>query len=78
MGIRRLFIEGGGVTISHFLQAGCLDHLHVTVAPVILGSGRQGIELAEIQSIDAVLRPVSHVWPMGSDVLFDCHFARRS
>src|SRR5687767_6820134 len=39
-GFRRLLIEGGANTVSRFLAAGCLDRLHVVVAPVILGSGR--------------------------------------
>ncbi|MGH7462095.1 MAG: RibD family protein [Longimicrobiales bacterium] len=38
-GLRRVLIEGGARTISHFLAAGCLDRLHVMVAPLILRSG---------------------------------------
>ena len=39
-GCARVFIEGGGVTVSAFLEAGLLDRLHLAVAPVIIGSGR--------------------------------------
>ncbi len=38
-GLRRVFIEGGGITVSGFLKAGVLDRLHITVAPVLMGSG---------------------------------------
>ena len=38
-------IEGGAETVSRFLAAGCLDRLHVTVAPTIIGSGRAGFVL---------------------------------
>src|SRR5471030_2317192 len=38
-GMRRMLIEGGADTISRFLVAGCLDRLHVMVAPIILGVG---------------------------------------
>jgi len=76
LGVRRLFIEGGGVTVSRFLQAGCVDRLHLAIAPVILGSGRQGIQLDEIASIHEGLRPITRTWSMGADVLFDCHFER--
>ena len=38
-GLRRIFIEGGGLTVSRFLAAGLLDRLHVTLAPLLLGSG---------------------------------------
>jgi diaminohydroxyphosphoribosylaminopyrimidine deaminase/5-amino-6-(5-phosphoribosylamino)uracil reductase len=36
-GFRRVLVEGGAETISRFLAAGCLDRLHVVVAPIILG-----------------------------------------
>ena len=45
-GFRRVLIEGGADTVSRFLGAGCLDHLHVVVAPIILGSGPAGIASA--------------------------------
>ena len=38
-GLRRVFVEGGGVTVSRFLAAGCLNRLQITVAPLIIGSG---------------------------------------
>lgn len=71
-GLRFVFIEGGGVTVSRFLQAGCLDRLQVTVAPLILGSGRPSFTLPEIATIDGGLRPRSRHFVLGSDILFDC------
>ncbi|GEO38161.1 hypothetical protein SAE02_23090 [Skermanella aerolata] len=71
-GLRFVFIEGGGVTVSRFLQAGCLDRLQVTVAPLILGSGRPSFTLPEIDTIDGGLRPRSRHFVLGSDILFDC------
>jgi len=71
-GLRRIFIEGGGITVSRFLAAGTIDRLHITVAPVILGSGRPAFVLPTIETLDAALRlPCDH-FPLGGDVLFDC------
>ncbi|MDY6942359.1 MAG: RibD family protein [Pseudomonadota bacterium] len=70
-GLFRLMVEGGGVTVSRFLAQGCLDRLHVTVAPVIIGSGRQGINLQTISSLRQSLRPVARHFIQGPDVLFD-------
>ena len=39
-GMRVLFIEGGGITVSRFFGAGALDRLHLAVAPVLIGQGR--------------------------------------
>jgi len=73
-GLHWLFIEGGGVTISHFLRAGSLDRLHLTVAPMILGSGRPSLTLPEIAAPEFGLRPKIRRTALGEDMLFDCAF----
>ncbi len=70
-GIRRIFIEGGGETVSSFLEAGLLDRLHLAVAPLIIGSGRPAIRLTERDRLGDCLRPPAHVYRMGEDVLYD-------
>ncbi|MCX4241734.1 RibD family protein [Paraliomyxa miuraensis] len=71
-GLRRIFIEGGGVTVSRFLQAGLLDRLHVSVSPVIIGSGRPGFTLPEVLDLDDALRLEARCFEVGRDILFDC------
>ena len=71
-GLRRLLIEGGADTVSRFLAAGCLDRLHVMVAPIILGSGRPGVTLPPIERADQALRTPMRVHRLGDEVLFDC------
>lgn len=73
-GLQRLFIEGGGRTVSSFLSAGLLDHLHVMVAPMIIGSGRPAFSLPEIEKLNDALRPSSRMVNLGSDMLFDLDF----
>lgn len=73
-GLRRLFIEGGGITVSRFLQAGALDRLQITVAPVILGSGRPAITLSEIADLRDGLRPRTRRVVLGDDVMIECDF----
>lgn len=73
-GLRRLFLEGGGVTVSQFLSAGVLDRLHVCVAPMIIGSGRPAFQLPEVDSLaDGIFLDVRH-FASGPDILFDCQF----
>ena len=71
-GLYGIFIEGGGLTVSAFLQAGLLDRLQIAVAPLIIGSGRPGITLPVIEDLSQGLRPRHHRYAMGEDVLFDC------
>jgi len=70
-GLRRILVEGGGVTVSRFLQAGLLDRLHISVAPILIGSGRPSITLDPIEGLDQALRPRCRHFKLGEDVLFD-------
>ncbi len=70
-GLQRVLVEGGGITVSRFLQAGALDRLHVTVAPVLLGSGCRGFTLDPIVALDEALRPPARRFNLGDDVVFD-------
>jgi diaminohydroxyphosphoribosylaminopyrimidine deaminase / 5-amino-6-(5-phosphoribosylamino)uracil reductase len=71
-GLNRLFIEGGGLSVSAFLSAGLLDRLQVTVAPILIGEGRRGVSLPAAASLDDCLRPPCRLFRMGWDILFDC------
>jgi riboflavin biosynthesis pyrimidine reductase len=70
-GYRRVLVEGGGVTVSRFLQAGVLDRLHVMVAPMLIGSGRPGLVLPPIDTLNEAIRPASRCFACGVDTLFD-------
>ncbi|MEZ5842639.1 MAG: RibD family protein [Hyphomicrobiaceae bacterium] len=72
-GLPRLMIEGGARTVSAFLDAGALDRLHVLVAPLILGSGKTGLDLAPVARLADAVRPTATVSVLSDgDVLFDC------
>jgi diaminohydroxyphosphoribosylaminopyrimidine deaminase/5-amino-6-(5-phosphoribosylamino)uracil reductase len=70
-GLRKVLVEGGGRTVSSFLEAGALDRLHITVAPMLIGSGRPSIALKPIKTLEGALRPRSRCFRLGDDVLFD-------
>jgi diaminohydroxyphosphoribosylaminopyrimidine deaminase/5-amino-6-(5-phosphoribosylamino)uracil reductase len=72
LGLRRLFVEGGGVTVSAFLDAGLLDRLHLTLSPLLIGEGRRGLSLPPAASLGECLRPPCRIFRMGGDILFDC------
>lgn len=71
-GLRRILIEGGADTVSGFLTAGCLDRLHVVVAPIILGAGRASFILPPIERADQALRMPIHAHQLDDEILFDC------
>jgi len=51
LGIKSIYLEGGGKTISYFLEQGLVDHIQVQIAPIILGSGRSSFVLPELERI---------------------------
>lgn len=71
-GLWSVLIEGGGATVSSFLEAGLLDRLQIAIAPLITGDGRPGLSLAARGKIAECLRPAHRVFTLGGDVLFDC------
>lgn len=75
-GLKRLFVEGGGISVSRFLQAGALARLHVTICPIFIGRGSVGITLSGIRDLSQALRPRTRRFALGADVLFDCDLGR--
>ena len=71
-GFRRVLIEGGADTLSRFVAAGCLDRLHVVVAPIILGSGRASVTLPPIARVAEAMPIGMRAFPLGEEVLLDC------
>jgi len=64
--------EYGADTVSRFIAARCLDRLHVTVAPVMLGAGGPGIDLPPLDRADQAQRMPVRLHKIEDDVLFDC------
>jgi diaminohydroxyphosphoribosylaminopyrimidine deaminase / 5-amino-6-(5-phosphoribosylamino)uracil reductase len=70
-GLRLLFVEGGGVTVSRFLAAGALDRLHLVVAPVLIGNGRRGLQGPARAAMADCPRPPARTLALGEDMLWD-------
>jgi diaminohydroxyphosphoribosylaminopyrimidine deaminase / 5-amino-6-(5-phosphoribosylamino)uracil reductase len=70
-GLRRVFVEGGGVTVSRFLLAGLLDRLHVTVSPLLMGGGVKAFPLPPVGDLGSARRFGWTMHRMGCDVLLD-------
>ena len=65
-----IYIEGGGKTISYFLNKNILNKIHVCLCPIILGGGRasftdNNMKLSKVKSYNP-----NH-FQMGKDILFD-------
>lgn len=68
--IRSLYVEGGGVTVSKFLEQAQVDRLYVFQAPILLGKGKgwtEGLHLTKMNQKLAVLNPTLRV--LGKDFM---------
>ncbi len=63
--------------VSRFLAQGCLDRLHLAIAPLIIGNGRPGLRFTGADSLGDCPRPPFSVYPMGRDQLWDLDLAPR-
>ena len=74
-GFKRILIEGGGQTVSRFVEAKALHRLHVVVAPRLIGSGPVGLSFGALTDVNHAMRPTVHPYNLpGGDILFDCAF----
>ena len=70
-GLRRVFIEGGGVTVTRFLDQDLLDRLHLAIAPLLIGDGRPGLCLPAVTVMGECPRPACRVFRLGHDLMWD-------
>jgi riboflavin-specific deaminase-like protein len=75
-GLPRVFVEGGGITVSRFLAAGLLDRLHVTLAPLLLGHGIPAFTLPGCDRPQDGMRLSWTPHQLGQDMLFDIEISR--
>jgi riboflavin-specific deaminase-like protein len=75
LGLMRVFVEGGGLTVSRLLAAGCLDRLHLTLAPLLLGAGVPSITLPAVARPQDGMRVDYTLHRLGGDLLLDIPLA---
>ncbi|WP_104178905.1 GTP cyclohydrolase II [Arthrobacter sp. B0490] len=74
-GLGKVLVEGGGKTVSRFLEAGALDRLYLTTAPVLVGDGIPGIRFSGSDALaEARTAPVRR-FLFGQDICTEFNFA---
>ena len=70
-GLTRLFVEGGGITVGRFFEAGLLHRLHIAIAPLLVGAGTPSLQLPGSPTMLDAHRPNGSLYSMGDDVMWD-------
>lgn len=68
-GLHRVLVEGGGRLVSAFVEAGVVDRLFLTTAPVLIGDGVPGIRIGGQDRMADALRPPARRWIAGEDLV---------
>ena len=69
-----ILVEGGATTISNFLEQELLDIMQFIIAPIIIGSGIDSIKLKSISNLKNALRPKSHLYKLGDEIIASLEF----
>jgi 3,4-dihydroxy 2-butanone 4-phosphate synthase/GTP cyclohydrolase II len=77
-GLGRVLVEGGGVTVSAFLEAHALDRLYVTTAPLLIGDGVPGLRFAGTDRLSDALRAPARRFDLGADVCMELDLSGHS
>ncbi|MBV1700885.1 MAG: RibD family protein [Hyphomicrobiales bacterium] len=76
-GFKKILVEGGATTLAKFMDADCLDRLHILLSPLILGAGQIGLNPQPSANIAESRRPMTHYYPLSDgDLLLDCDLRR--
>ncbi|MGL5824976.1 MAG: RibD family protein [Nocardioides sp.] len=67
LGLGRVLVEGGGVTVSGFLAAGVIDRLWITTAPLLIGDGVPGLRFTGHDELSQALRAPCRHFALGED-----------
>lgn len=73
--IHSLLIEGGSQTIKNFIEEKMLNRIEFHISPMLFGSGKNGIELSNIEDIDQAIRFENSVsYKMGNAIMIVANF----
>ena len=71
LGIYTVYLEGGALTTSHFLETKQVAILQLHIAPLLFGSGINGIQLSAVDTVGEAMTFVnSSFLPFGDGMMF--------
>jgi len=70
-----IYIEGGGKTISYFMNKNILNKIHICLCPIILGGGRPSFITDKYIKLNDIKSYKPNYYQMGKDVLFDINLS---
>ena len=74
LGFKFVLVEGGSKTISKFLENKLLDIMQFIIAPTIIGSGINSINIKPITKLKKVSRTKNKIYKFGEEMIVSLEF----
>ena len=74
LGYKLVLVEGGSKTISKFLENGLLNIMQFIIAPTIIGSGINSINIEPITNLKNVIRTKNNIYKFGKEIIVSLEF----
>ena len=74
LGYKLVLVEGGSKTISKFLENGLLNIMQFIIAPSVIGSGINSINIEPITNLKNVIRTKNNIYKFGKEIIVSLEF----
>ena len=74
LGYKLVLVEGGSKTISKFLENKLLHIMQFIIAPTIIGSGINSINIEPITNLKNVIRTKNNIYKFGKEIIVSLEF----
>ena len=74
LGYKLVLVEGGSKTISKFIENRLLNIMQFIIAPTIIGSGINSINIEPITNLKNVIRTKNNIYKFGKEIIVSLEF----
>ena len=66
---KNILVEGGSKTISELINNNYIDILQFMIAPILIGSGINSLNLKEISNLNKAIRPKNNFYELDNEII---------
>ena len=72
--LKTVLIEGGPITLSHFIENKFLNYMQFIISPTVIGSGIDSIKLKPISNLKKAIRTKNTINRLGKEIIVTLDF----
>lgn len=72
--LKTILIEGGPITLSHFIENKFLNYMQFIISPTVIGSGIDSIKLKPISNLKNAIRTKNTINRLGKEIIVTLDF----